>query len=409
MAHAADEVAVRRRDALLALRENAHVTAEAGSAGRRRDDATRFRELGEKPFLVRLDPDALRGGDDDAADAVGNLLALHHLRGDPEVADAAVRAAADHDLVDLDRLDFVDRVRVLGEMRERDRRLQLGEVDLDLARVFGVGVGLVHLRRLRAVFLQVVQTELIDREDAVLRARLNRHVRNREAVVHRKVLDAAADELERLIARAIDADEANQVKDQVLARNPLLRLARNDDLDRARHLEPRFARAHAGGHVRRADARRERADRTVRASVAVRADNAVARRDEPLLREKRMLDAAVVANFEVVLDLLLFRELTHARALGRGLDVLVRREMVGHERNLRLVEDLLPPELRELADRNRRRDVIAQNEVELRHDELARVDFLHPGVSRQDFLGHRHCHNSSILYQKRCTMRGVIG
>ena len=245
------------------------------------------------------------------------------------------------------------------------------------------------------MFHQVVQAELVDREDAVLGAGLDRHVRDREAVVHREVLDAGTGELERLVTRAVDADETDEVEDQVLARDPLLRLALDDDLDRARNLEPGLARAHAGGHVRRTDARRERAHGAVGAGMGVRADDAVTGCDESLLRQERVFDAAVVSDLEVVLDLLVLCEGAHAGALGRRLDVLVRREVVRNERDLRLVEDLLLAELRKLADRDGRGDVIAQHEVELRHDELARVDFLHPGVFRQDLLRHCHCHSTS--------------
>ena len=73
---------------------------------------------------------------------------------------------------------------VFRQMRERNRGLERSEIDLDRPLVFGVGIRLVDLRRLCPVFFQVVQAELVDREDAVLRTRLDRHVRNREAVVH---------------------------------------------------------------------------------------------------------------------------------------------------------------------------------------------------------------------------------
>ncbi len=187
------------------------------------------------------------------------------------------------------------------------------------------------------------------------------------------------------------------MQNDVLAADPLARTPLEDNLDRRRHAEPRLARAHARGHVRRPNARRERPERAVRAGVAVRADHQIARRDKPLLGQKRVLDAAVVPDLEVVDDALLPREGPHARALRRGLDVLVRREVVRDEGDLRLVEDLLLAELRERADRHGRRDVVAEHEVELRHDELARVDFVSSGVRREDLLCHCHCHKEPLL------------
>src|SRR5579875_2540350 len=61
-AHTPDVVAIRRRDAPLAVTEGPHVAAEAGAAARRIDDASGRRERGEDPLLRRLHPDALRSG-----------------------------------------------------------------------------------------------------------------------------------------------------------------------------------------------------------------------------------------------------------------------------------------------------------------------------------------------------------
>ena len=146
MAHAAHEVAVRGGHAFLALRENAHVPAETRSARGRRHNASRLDEGFQEPLLHRLEVDALRGGYHDASHAVCNLLAAHHLGGDAHVRDAAVRAGADHHLVDLDLARFAHGPHVGRQMRKRDDRFERGEIDHHGAFVFGIGIGREDLR-----------------------------------------------------------------------------------------------------------------------------------------------------------------------------------------------------------------------------------------------------------------------
>ena len=105
--------------------------------------------------------------------------------------------------------------------------------------------------------------------------------------------------------------------------------------------------------------------------MRIRADHEVAGRDQSFFGQKRVLDPAVVPHLEVVGDSLFPRERPHRGALRGGLDVLVGGEVVGDERDLLAVEHAFAPELRELLDGDRRRDVVPEDEVEFRHDQLA--------------------------------------
>ena len=161
------------------------------------------------------------------------------------------------------------------------------------------------------------------------------------------------------------------MQDHVLAADPFARLAAQDDLGRGRNAEPRLPCRHARRHVRGADAGGECAERAVRAGVGIRADHEIAGRDQSLFRQKRVFDSAAVPHFEVVNDLLRLRERSHRGALRGGLDVLVGREVVGDERHLFAVEHARAAELREFPDGDGRRDVVAENEIEPRHDQFA--------------------------------------
>ncbi len=87
--------------------------------------------------------------------------------------------------------------------------------------------------RLRAT-LDVGASGLVEGDDAALAARLDRHVADREAVVHAEALDRVPGELHRLIERAVDADHPDDVQDEVLAAHPGQELAGDLELDRSR-------------------------------------------------------------------------------------------------------------------------------------------------------------------------------
>ena len=76
----------------------------------------------------------------------------------------------------------------------------------------------------------------------------------------------------------------------------------------------------------------------------------------------------------------------------RTRDILIRNEVVHDQYNLLLVEHVLLIQLLHLADRHRRRDIVAMNEVELRHDQLPRAHRLQSCMLRQNLLAHRHSH-----------------
>ena len=392
MPHAPDEVPIRRGYAALALCEYAHVSAEARPACRRRDDTSCLDESPEQPLLHRLKPDALRGGDHYCPYAVRHLASAHHLCGDAHVGDASVRARSDDNLVDGYLSRIPHRPDVGRQMRERDDRFETVKVDLDRALVFGGRVCLENPRWLCVVPAQISKRLFVHGEDAVLRARLDRHVGDGEAVVHRQIRDPPARELQRLVARAVNAYHAYQVQDYVLAAHPFSRRTVQHDLYRGGDAEPSLTGGHPRRHVRRSHARRERTERTVCACVRICADHEVARRDKTLLRQKRMLDAAVVSYLEVVCDSLLLCERPHRRALGRRLDVLVGREVVWDERNLPAVEHVCPSELRKLSYRDGRGDVVAEDEVEPRHDKFPRAYGILPRMGGENLLRHRHVH-----------------
>lgn len=97
--------------------------------------------------------------------------------------------------------------------------------------------------------LDVIHRLVVYREDAVLRTGLDGHVADGEAVVHGQRVCALADELHRLVQRAVHADLADDVQDNVLAGYPRAQLAGEHKLDGARHLEPCLAGRHACGEI----------------------------------------------------------------------------------------------------------------------------------------------------------------
>ena len=81
MAHSADKVAVSRGDCALTLGKDTHVSAEAGSAGRGRNDRACLNEYLKQTFSHRLQIYFLCAGEDYASYALGDLLIFHYRGG----------------------------------------------------------------------------------------------------------------------------------------------------------------------------------------------------------------------------------------------------------------------------------------------------------------------------------------
>ena len=237
--------------------------------------------------------------------------------------------------------------------------------------------------------VQVGARHVVDLDEPGLAARLDGHVRDAHALVHVHGADGAAGELHGLVERAVHADHADDVQDDVLAGDAGSQLALDLEQQRLGHLEPRLAGGVAHTGVGGAHARGERAQRAVRAGVAVRADDEVARADDALLGEQRMLDAHA-AHLVVVGDTLLAREIAHDLGLLGALDVLVGDVVIGDESDLRRIEHLLDADLAELFDGNGGGDVVGQHEVEIAFDQLTRLHFVEPRMGGEDLLRHGH-------------------
>ena len=335
-----------------------------------------------------LEPDGLRGRNHDAAHVRIDRAALEHGCCRTHVLDAAVRAGADDRLVDCDMAGLCHRMRVGGQMRPGDRRHDILRIDPDDLLVCGIGVCMVFLPGALRPAFEPGTCHIVDLEEASLAACLDGHVRDREPALDREVPDRGASKLHRAVERAVDADLADDVEDDVLGRGTFRKLALDLEADGLRHLEPGPACCHAYAGIRRADACREGTDAAVGAGMGVGADDEVSRADDALLGQQGMLDAHA-ALLEVVGDPHLMREVARDLRLLGALDVLVRAVVVGHEENLGPIEDA-SAKLADRLDRDRCRDVICEHAVEVALDELSWHDTVEAGMRGQDLLCHRH-------------------
>ena len=111
VAHAALEVAVGRRDDVLAVARHAVVRAHARSAARGDERRAGLDERLDVAGLDRVEQDLPRSRRDDEAHVGVDRAALEDARGDREVLEAAVRAGAENALGDRRALDLLDRAR----------------------------------------------------------------------------------------------------------------------------------------------------------------------------------------------------------------------------------------------------------------------------------------------------------
>ena len=91
-------------------------------------------------------------------------------------------------------------------------------------------------------------------------------------------------------------------------------------------------------------------------------------------------------------QLVLAGEIAAGLAVHGGLDVLVRREVVEHDHDLFLVEDLFGTRLAEFRYGQRDGDVVAHHDVELGFNELSGRHAFQSGVGGQYLLSYGHTH-----------------
>ncbi len=185
------------------------------------------------------------------------------------------------------------------------------------------------------------------------------------------------------------------MENDVLPADPAPRTAAEDDLHALGDTEPDFAGHHDGREIGAPDAGGEGPQGTVRAGVAVGADDHVAGDDDPLLVEQDVLDSAAPA-FVIVGQALLPGELPEELHLPRREDVLVGGEVVRHQDDPGGIEDLSPAGFPELVDGDGRRDVVPQGHVHAGVDEHARTDVREVGVPEKDFFGDGEAHLYSL-------------
>ena len=120
-------------------------------------------------------------------------------------------------MIDFDL--FPCRLCVFGKVGEGYRGLQCVKIYFDRFFVNGVAVCLVNFHGAAETVFHVSKGLFVYGEHAVLRARLDRHVANREPIVHAQCRHAFARKFHGAVERAVYADLTDDMQNQVFARN----------------------------------------------------------------------------------------------------------------------------------------------------------------------------------------------
>ena len=126
--------------------------------------------------------------------------------------------------------------------------------------------------------------------------------------------------------------------------------------------------------------------------MGIRSDNHVSGNCQSFFRKKRMLDPHF-SHLEIVGDLVAVCKLSHAFAVLRRFNILVRDKMIGNEGDLILVKNAVHLHFFHFPDGYRACDIIAKHQIQIRLNELAGFHPVKPRMRRQYFLGHCHSHD----------------
>ena len=128
--------------------------------------------------------------------------------------------------------------------------------------------------------------------------------------------------------------------------------------------------------------------------MRVSTDDHISGHGKPFFRKKGMLDTHL-SYFKIIGDLIAACKLTYTFAMLCGFDIFIRYEMIGNQCDLILIKYTVYLHLVHFLDGNRAGDIISQDQIQLRFDELSSLYLIKSCRCRKDFL----CHSHSHLYQ----------
>ena len=108
-------------------------------------------------------------------------------------------------------------------------------------------------------------------------------------------------------------------------------------------------------------------------------------------RQQGMLNSHL-ADLEIVRDLIAACEFAHAFAVFCRFDILVRYKVIRYQRDLVLIEHTVHLHFFHLFDGNRACNVVAQNQIQLRFNQLSCFHMIESGMRGQNLLCHCHSH-----------------
>ncbi|MNM82039.1 hypothetical protein D3C81_940600 [compost metagenome] len=156
----------------------------------------------------------------------------------------------------------------------------------------GVALGAVVIATdIRRAAQHIVDGGLVRRNQRAARGGLDRHVAQREAGFDAQLADRRATVLHHVATRTLCADRPDDAQDQVLGGGAERQLAVHADAHGLCHPVDQRLRGQHVLDLGRADAKAQRAERTVGGGVAVAADHHHARPDHAVLGRHHVLDA----------------------------------------------------------------------------------------------------------------------
>ena len=130
--------------------------------------------------------------------------------------------------------------------------------------------------------------------------------------------------------------------------------------------------------------------------MGVRADDHVSGNGKTFFRKKGVFDSHL-PHVEVIGDIVAAGKLSHALAVFCGFNILIRDKMVHYQGDLILVKHCLHCHFIHFMNRYRRSDIVSQDQIQVRFDQLSGFHMIQACMSGQDLLRHCHSHDYFLL------------
>ena len=164
------------------------------------------------------------------------------------------------------------------------------------------------------MFFHICNGQVIYREDTVLATGFDRHVCDRETVIHAQVFDSFTNKFHGFVKSSVHTDQSDDVQDHIFAAYPFCRFADQVKFNCRRYFKPCFSGYHTGCHVGTSDTGGECSQCSVCTGMRICTNDHISCHGQSFFRKQCVFDSHL-SYVKIIGDLIFTGKFTYTFAV----------------------------------------------------------------------------------------------